>query len=423
MEPISATASILTILGSGKAIAKFFNKVRALKHAPSVLLALNNEVNDAHLLVEQVDEVLRKSSAMGYKELQTVVHAVERLKEPVAELECFAALALTKYSNKSNNPQVDKSVFLRSDAKVLHFQRSIRDARQALNDTISISSFSANLDCLGYSRQTSCFVQSVHEAVLNSRSLLIEMTKEKSQDAVTETAHSIPIDESTDKLCSLVQPEPHLDESEVRSDQASALIVHDSSHQKGLQSFTQFQLNYSTCSPDCRCRCHSYQTIRSPNFLNSMLGSLFIGYRASPWLNQRCNDRACTNKATRIEVTYTFPAWLMKRHIAARLRWGDYRGVEQSLRVYYTRDTKTWDAYRLLYFFDSEDWTIREISRQLHEGMTSLQDMSSYGNTLLHYAVWYERWETAAYLIRYGSDIHYKSNDQDFKDQNLIWKK
>ncbi|KAL9612523.1 MAG: hypothetical protein Q9167_002908 [Letrouitia subvulpina] len=377
MEPLSATASILTILDSGSAIAKFFNKVRALKHAPNVLLALNNEVNDARLLVEQADGVLRKSSAMGYKEPQTVVHAVERLKEPVAELECFAAFALTKYSNKSSSLQVDNS---------------------------------ANLDCLSYSRQTFCSVQSVHEAVLNSTSLLIEMTKEKPQDAVTETAHNIPIDESADKLCS---PKPHLAESEVGPDRATALIVRDSDHQEGLQRFDQFQLNYSTCLLDCRCRCHSYQTIRSPNFLNSMLGSLFIGYRASPWLSQRCNDPACQNKATRIEVTYTFPIWLMKRHIAARLRWGDYRGVEQSLRVYYTRDTKTWDAWKWMFFENSEDLALREISRQLHKGRTSLQDITPDGNTLLHYAVSFNKWEIVAYLIRYGSDMHYKAMDGD----------
>ena len=44
MDPISLRASIIAILGAGGAIAKAMHKIRGLKHAPDVLLQLNNEV-------------------------------------------------------------------------------------------------------------------------------------------------------------------------------------------------------------------------------------------------------------------------------------------------------------------------------------------------------------------------------------------
>ena len=59
MDPLSLTASILTILGAGQTIAKGLDRMRKLNHAPDVLLHLSNEITDMYLLNGSVDELAR----------------------------------------------------------------------------------------------------------------------------------------------------------------------------------------------------------------------------------------------------------------------------------------------------------------------------------------------------------------------------
>ena len=109
MDPLSLTASIIAILGTGGAIAKGFVKIRGTRHAPVVLLQLNNEVSDLTLLVQAVDQQLQsyRSPMAPSTQDQVICKALERAKEVVLDLEKLIGYTLTKET--SSGLQVNRT--------------------------------------------------------------------------------------------------------------------------------------------------------------------------------------------------------------------------------------------------------------------------------------------------------------------------
>lgn len=61
-EPISIAASVVTLVKTSRMVGSGITKLLALKHAPDILLALNNEVVDLEYLVVSGSLPLSKSS-------------------------------------------------------------------------------------------------------------------------------------------------------------------------------------------------------------------------------------------------------------------------------------------------------------------------------------------------------------------------
>ena len=78
---------------------------------------------------------------------------------------------------------------------------------------------------------------------------------------------------------------------------------------------TPYELNFDfarrLCEQDCDCACHRRGRIRSPSYLNAILGSLFIGYSINPWMIRKCDSTDCRGHSTYITYTYAFPQWLL----------------------------------------------------------------------------------------------------------------
>ncbi|KAL1842300.1 hypothetical protein VTJ49DRAFT_5581 [Mycothermus thermophilus] len=71
----------------------------------------------------------------------------------------------------------------------------------------------------------------------------------------------------------------------------------------------------SACGSGCPCACHAASRQRSwqlPNFVRNVLGSLFVGYAASPVSPAKCDvDRCAKDRRKRLTVTYAFPLWFL----------------------------------------------------------------------------------------------------------------
>ena len=97
MDPLSLTASIIAILGAGGTISKGLSKIRHLKRAPYIVLQLNNEVTDLHLLICAVDDLYRQTDQSVLDTQEYVIRsALERAKHAVLELEELIEYVLTK---------------------------------------------------------------------------------------------------------------------------------------------------------------------------------------------------------------------------------------------------------------------------------------------------------------------------------------
>lgn len=109
-------------------------------------------------------------------------------------------------------------------------------------------------------------------------------------------------------------------------------------------------LTSRACPSSCRCKCHLEQKAVSPLSLLSLLGQLFIHYKALPGLRISCTDALCEkDRSSMVNVAYVFPQWWVRqRMMVIRLRYQTLQGPgitisfprivsDSSLIVHYVR--------------------------------------------------------------------------------------
>ena len=90
MDPLSITASVLTLLTAANQVAKGLDKLASIKGAPAAVLALNNELSDLRLVLAEAEPLLQKyaytavSSTAGDRTLQ---RSIDKAKGRLADLE------------------------------------------------------------------------------------------------------------------------------------------------------------------------------------------------------------------------------------------------------------------------------------------------------------------------------------------------
>ena len=135
MDPLSLTASIITVLGAGGTVAKGLSRIRYLKNAPNTLLQLNNEVTDLLLLIRAVNELYLQPndlSTISILQEEVVCNILERAKHAVLELEKLIEYVLTKET--SMGTKVDTLAWSRALDRVKEAKNDIRAARNDLNN-------------------------------------------------------------------------------------------------------------------------------------------------------------------------------------------------------------------------------------------------------------------------------------------------
>lgn len=190
------------------------------------------------------------------------------------------------------------------------------------------------------------------------------------------------------KNLSSIQPR-HARESENAIVSYSSLEANRSSDFQGTRSnesptesqinpyATTIELIRNTCGVNCNCKCHTSLRFRSPGVLDSIFGSLFLGYEASPWSSQRCQNARCRRSST--TVHYTFPRWFVTRIVAITMSYNQAgTGPELLLRVLQIRPN---DA-RI--FACAQHGHLEEAKRLLVDGEASIFDVNSYSCTALH---------------------------------------
>ncbi|KAG8531898.1 uncharacterized protein KY384_003534 [Bacidia gigantensis] len=138
MDPFSATASVLAILGAVGKIAKGLRKVLGLRHAPSVLLALNNEISDLQLVVSDVHDILRTVEEHQIAPLKSTVNALERVKSTLLGLEKFVVYGLTTVSKDDSFQKVDKIAWAQLEHRFSTYKDNLRENKAALAASISL---------------------------------------------------------------------------------------------------------------------------------------------------------------------------------------------------------------------------------------------------------------------------------------------
>ena len=139
---------------------------------------------------------------------------------------------------------------------------------------------------------------------------------------------------------------------------------------------TTFEIARKSCGPRCDCTCHRKFRFRSPGFLDAVFGSLSLGYQASPWFSQGCQNGRCRRSSTRIQ--YMFPKWFVKRSVALAIAYSQPKGPELILRVLRPQPNNAF------IFVCAQNGYCNELKRLLENGEASLVDIDEYNQTALN---------------------------------------
>ena len=138
MDPLSITASILTLAAAGGSLTSTLHRLRALKDAPDDLLDLSAELEYIHLLASVIQNICRQrddrlSASDGYDQLMYL--SLKRSEHDVLRVEKLIAYDLTKVT--SDGAKLDKVAWLRAQSKVQKAKERLRNTTNMLTGILN----------------------------------------------------------------------------------------------------------------------------------------------------------------------------------------------------------------------------------------------------------------------------------------------
>ena len=131
-----------------------------------------------------------------------------------------------------------------------------------------------------------------------------------------------------------------------------------------------------SCKGNCECGCHRRHrsSIKSPTALEAIIGTLFVGYTGTPYIDEVCNHHpACSQVKRSITILYVFPAWFLARAVAVALSCFSASGPELNIRIINIVPSTS----RI--FSHASDGDVDGLKNVLRQGIGSPMDMGSEG--------------------------------------------
>ena len=418
MDPLSISASVLTLLGAGGTLSKLLRKGIDLKNAPDVLRALNDEVSELQSTANDVNDLLwtatRESDDFPPKSL---ISSLNRVKSILLQLESYISYQLTTLAADGENIRLDKSAYLRAERRLHELKDEIHTSRIALASALSLFASSIGMRNRIQSRQISCSLELLHnkfEMVPALARRVLDASQQVSSPQTTlqaigmggellECRPEFSSGSGDLKIRSSIDPDAT---SQSQCYGRQMVVSSEPRNQRQLESAPIVQLIQDSCNTGCHCPCHSIHQIRSPKLLRTILGSFFLSYRAYPSLKQACSVR-CRVRAGKIACSYAFPPLLLEWAISI---FYSSKGPELLLRVMRKRDLGFYGAL----LNEPESFAVKELKRMLDCGEASVLDTDKNGGTMIQYATARGKWSLAHMLISYGADINYTNHEEDF---------
>ena len=420
MDPLSVSASVITLLGAGGTLSKLLRRCIRLKDAPEILRALNDEVSELQCTATDVNDLLWTATLdPDVRPPKSLVSSLNRVKSTLLQLESFVSYQLTTVTADRGSVRLDKSVYLRMEHRIHELKDEIYASRVALALALSLFASSLGIQSRIQSRQISNSLELLHNKFETVRTLPYLVPNTTQQISFRDTTFGTARTESElnerrpkETLGNVylesrrgIDPDAPSKPQNNKSQKAVSGELHDQMQHKNALIVPSIQ---SSCKNDCHCPCHSDFQIRSPKSLQPILGSLFLRYRTYPLLKQTCSAK-CRARASSITCVYAFPLSLLARAISISYSCALAMGPEFLLRVMQRRDFKPLN----ILIGRRQSYALEELERMLNCGDASVLDIDTLGYTLLHRVVLKSKWNLAHLLISYGADIHYENPEEN----------
>ena len=150
-----------------------------------------------------------------------------------------------------------------------------------------------------------------------------------------------------------------------------------------LDDFSALRMRFlrqHKCDASCDCNCHTPTRARTPQMLESVLGSLFVGYTGLPALASACSSINCQRSSEGfLQIDYYFPQWFLARIVSMAMRFKDSKIPDFSMRVLNVRS-----SYEAI-FSNAREGDAELVRYLLTTGQASVQDVThDSGHSPLH---------------------------------------
>ena len=396
MDPLSLTASIITLLAAGGTVIQGLERLSSLRAAPNIILALNTEISDFRLAIVELSNSLQRepvnSNNISWNtqafstELLPILH---RARNKLIELESLIEYRLILREN-NGSIRLNKTAWLWEQQKLKMLQKEFRSIK------INVIALTGVLISQSMSRlelQTSDIrsaISTLYGAVIHysesttnafsaSENLLRQMLDNEAQYQSRIESH-LREALATTNATPLTLPGP--------SNLQGMASTYDHGHERmttggpprsyTLCTLSRLQWRHSSCILSCTCRCHNRAIWASPKWINAFFGRLSAEYTRPPLLAHSCDKIGCLQSSgSFIAVQYTFPSWLALRVLHAYLQAGYHNSLEYNLRVSPT----IWSGSEI--FVKARSGDVAGVKALLESRRCSPFDVSEEGQTAL----------------------------------------
>lgn len=413
MDPLSISASVVALLGAADGVSRGLRKLLKLRGVPDLILALNNEVSDLQLLLNEVGSLVKTNEGVGLHFPKPAgVHSLPRILERIQAKLSNLDVVLRRFS--ANGPNLSaKVLWLKEEPNVLRIRNELGSLKQDLTTALGLSSSSTALrvqvDLQDLRAATDKGQLSVSQTIVERHSLL-ESSFLKSQDY-----NERGFDRLEQQLLALTEQIQHHQAAPASSHGEVPWVSAANQRQESMPTTTAFgalQMRFSKrrrCQSWCKCACHTESRSNTPKFLRSVVGMLYVGYFGVPALSPSCDMSGCKgNSEGLLQVHYYFPSWFLGKVISMALGVSRTCGPELCLRVANVR--ADWDPI----FTHCHNGNIDAVRSVLVAGEASVLDVNAQnGNSLLHMAMLRSQLEVVELLLQFGADPHVENHTRE----------
>ena len=414
MDPISISASLVALIGAANTTVQGVRKLLRLRGAPVIILALNNEISDIQLLLNEANVLIQQARSLhtedvdksenqtaGLRSLSpTLGHIQQKLTSLNAILERFPTNGLN-FANKV--------LWLRAETRVLKIHGELGSLKQSLSTALGLLTSTTAL-------RVHIELQDLRVTTTNGHSNISQAITEKNsslEQSLTTIAKSRNENErSLEKMeQSLLELSEQFRQQQIEpvKSHMENLVAKDLNLNRGMMNettaFGALQMKFSQrqrCQPWCRCTCHAERKLSTPRILNTVFGMLYAGYAGVPALSPSCNSSICKgNSEGLLQVHYFFPPWFLSKVASMALGVSRVYGPELCFRM--TNVRADWEPiFKQCYFGDVE-----AVKSTLVAGRASILDVKAEtGHSLLHTAMFKAQLDVVELLIQFGAEPH-----------------
>jgi len=135
MDPLSLTASIITVVGLAGSIGKSLKQLRQLRHIPDEVHTLINDIADLQAVLAEVERVLIQYQATTHIPDGTVSYlskTIELIRLKLSDLDRIAA----ECGGVEFKVKIARLKWVRARTKVVAIQASLRELKMNLITTL-----------------------------------------------------------------------------------------------------------------------------------------------------------------------------------------------------------------------------------------------------------------------------------------------